>query len=409
MEKEIAMDKDLFQHRFIIAMNLAREFGQKYITEDLPEDIRLDLSLNDSHDRYAHPALKLYPEDSSEEMAAAVYDISADEASNVLWREGYVPCWIDLSVKAIRRNCTIIGLSVCGRFTHQEEHLYHIKEGQPPFHVVGPGLPPHDTGGVPFSIHRVKQCRTPEDFSDAQENAEKVIALELSAALAMAAPLAARSQFPNLENLTLESSIWGQQSFQSLGVPSTIKNLSLSFGKSESFDLRDMAYFQNLESLTLNQVPSRLIGIEEVRSVLENLNSFSLTAVSEVHADCEVTFADLLMFYLDLPVFPDWISRCRNGKYLMIGCREGDEKSILSFLEKSLDSLASLGLRSTPVSDDVFKILLNAPQLTNVDLTETKVTMEAINTFEEQRPDVFCQPQYLKGPDGRLIERKKMQ
>ncbi|XXY54867.1 hypothetical protein WME91_27425 [Sorangium sp. So ce269] len=36
----------------------------------------------------------------------------------------------------------LLEVRVCGRFTAKAELLYHEREGWPPFHVLGPVLPP---------------------------------------------------------------------------------------------------------------------------------------------------------------------------------------------------------------------------------------------------------------------------
>jgi hypothetical protein len=52
---------------------------------------------------------------------------------------------------------TVIELMCCGRFTDDVARLYYASEAAPPFHVMGPPLPPwHD--GTAFSIHTRTQC-----------------------------------------------------------------------------------------------------------------------------------------------------------------------------------------------------------------------------------------------------------
>jgi hypothetical protein len=60
-----------------------------------------------------------------------------------LWRGGKVPEWIDAAVQAEDGGQTLVSLRCCGRFTAQEELLYHrYPGGVPPFSIKSPVLPP---------------------------------------------------------------------------------------------------------------------------------------------------------------------------------------------------------------------------------------------------------------------------
>lgn len=66
---------------------------------------------------------------------------SADKVVEKLWRGGKVPEWIDITPYEIDGEFLYSELLCCGRFTGKKAHLYHQKEGYPPFHIFGPVLP----------------------------------------------------------------------------------------------------------------------------------------------------------------------------------------------------------------------------------------------------------------------------
>jgi hypothetical protein len=61
---------------------------------------------------------------------------------DLLWRDGVVPEWIDVTPYTSDATGTYFQLRCCGRFAAEERLLYHLKEGYPPFHRFGPMIPP---------------------------------------------------------------------------------------------------------------------------------------------------------------------------------------------------------------------------------------------------------------------------
>ena len=66
-----------------------------------------------------------------------------EQVVTFLWRAGKVPEWIDAAVQAEDGGRTLVGLRCCGRFTANEELLYHRGPGcVAPFSIKSPRLPP---------------------------------------------------------------------------------------------------------------------------------------------------------------------------------------------------------------------------------------------------------------------------
>ncbi len=95
----------------------------------------------------------MYPADQGNEPSR---DLAEDEAIALLWREGTIPEWIDISVCDAVSGATIVELLVCGRFTANDALLYHQKPGRAPFHVVSPPLPPGHSEGQRFGLSDVR-------------------------------------------------------------------------------------------------------------------------------------------------------------------------------------------------------------------------------------------------------------
>jgi hypothetical protein len=68
---------------------------------------------------------------------------SVEDAVQFLWRNGKVPEWIDVSVQGEDGRHTLVALKCCGRYTAQEDLLYHrVEGGVAPFSIKSPTLPP---------------------------------------------------------------------------------------------------------------------------------------------------------------------------------------------------------------------------------------------------------------------------
>jgi len=63
-------------------------------------------------------------------------------ARRILWTDGKIPEWINFSVESISNEYTLIEVMLSDKLTSDEEPLRHSREGNPPFHVLGPILPP---------------------------------------------------------------------------------------------------------------------------------------------------------------------------------------------------------------------------------------------------------------------------
>lgn len=142
------MDRCSFADRLARASEFCREFTTKFVCDALPDALKYHVLLNQSYD--ANPLREgevTFPDD-LRTHESVVGPLDADDVASLLWRDGKVPEWIDISVWGTDRQNTYFELLCCGRFTDREELLYYTWSTWrdlpvAPFGVKGPRYPKH--------------------------------------------------------------------------------------------------------------------------------------------------------------------------------------------------------------------------------------------------------------------------
>jgi hypothetical protein len=137
------VERSIFEARLRTAAEQAITFARQHVRQALSNEAAFLVYPNQSYDE--NPLIGdevVFPGESlPERMYHGPW--SAEEVLVFLWREGKVPEWIDIAVEGEDGCRTLIGLRCCGRFTAQEELLYHrYRCGIPPFSIKSPILPP---------------------------------------------------------------------------------------------------------------------------------------------------------------------------------------------------------------------------------------------------------------------------
>jgi hypothetical protein len=121
------------------AATFCREFAQQHVVEPLPPSLQF-------HFRAAHrppgPDGRIKFLGGRLVAPAQLLGVELVRARKYLWVAGKVPKWVNLSVVAADADHTYIEVAVCDRLTDDPAALYHQREGNPPFHVLSPALPP---------------------------------------------------------------------------------------------------------------------------------------------------------------------------------------------------------------------------------------------------------------------------
>ncbi len=137
--ENLDFSKSNFENSLIKAANRAREFTQKYVTNNLPNEIQFKVYLNCSYDEHTMREGELRI---TRDWEIENYEFETPaEVVNLIWIEGKIPEWINVKVESENGESTTIALICCGRFSSNPRHIYHILQGLPPFQVVSPPLP----------------------------------------------------------------------------------------------------------------------------------------------------------------------------------------------------------------------------------------------------------------------------
>ena len=133
------MELQWFIAAFDRAAARCREFAQQFVSDELPSSLRFDFEIArmplDEKGRVKFLGGRLLP-------PTQLRAVDSVLAQKYLWVDGRIPHWINLSVHAADLEHTYIEVCTSARLTNELERLYHDREGNPPFHVLGPALPP---------------------------------------------------------------------------------------------------------------------------------------------------------------------------------------------------------------------------------------------------------------------------
>jgi hypothetical protein len=113
----------------------------RYCWNELPEHDRYFVILNGSFDGNPLALGEVVFRDHDVPQTDARVARTSEEIVEMLWRNGKIPEWIDITPYEVDGNFLFSELLCCGRFTDNEAHLYHKQEGYPPFHQFGPIQP----------------------------------------------------------------------------------------------------------------------------------------------------------------------------------------------------------------------------------------------------------------------------
>jgi len=138
-----AMNKDKFAELLQHVSIADREFAARQVCNLLPESFRYFVFLNESFDgNPLKPGEFVFPDDTAK-FGERIGPLSQPDVVDLLWRDGLVPEWIDISVTQADSYHTYFELLCCGRFTSEDSLLYYSERGQGPFGIKSPRLPPN--------------------------------------------------------------------------------------------------------------------------------------------------------------------------------------------------------------------------------------------------------------------------
>lgn len=135
------MNKEAFSDLLKRISEADLKFASTFVSNPLPESFRYFVHLNQSFDNNPlTPDERVFPDDSVK-FGERIGPVPASHVADLLWRDGLLPEWVDISVERADAEHTYFQLLCCGRFTADESRLYYADRGQGPFGIKSPQLP----------------------------------------------------------------------------------------------------------------------------------------------------------------------------------------------------------------------------------------------------------------------------
>ena len=386
------VERDVFARRLHAAAIAARDFAREFIQEALPDPMQFRLRLNSSYD--GNPRVGdevVFREDSSFQRAEQLRTCDEDHVVAELWRNGHVPEWIDVAVIGETGSATLLQLMCCGRFTAQDELLYHAWEGRPPFHVTGPTLPVSYQDGQKFSIYDRAECWTLGDLDHLRGNAHKVWSLDLVGHFFDDAVLVKLPDLCRMELLELRaSSISGAGLVDLLRFPK-LRVLRIRLDRNEAFRIpkfpRDLAA---LETFDIDDPPARPWGFSSIAERAGRLASLTFKSSDELVVDgvCPGTVQTLsvqakrIRAGFDPPETIDTI----YAHLSEMGDRDVDDWL------SSVKQIRGLDLSGTPIGDVFAESVPARFGLTYLNVVQTNVSEAAVRRIGAAHPKLKVLP-----------------
>ncbi|WP_326558488.1 hypothetical protein [Micromonospora sp. NBC_01796] len=397
------MDRDLFAARLAASAESAYAFARPMISEDLPAPLVFRIRLDQSYDGDGPLSGDLrFPADSAAGRAAALRRCDAAGAVAELWRDGWVPEWINVALVGETGTDTVVELVCCGRFTDDDTKLYHAGEGVPPFHVVGPALPP-SYDETPFSIHTRTGCWDSTDLAHLADVSGNVWSFELNTDAFDDDELRALPDLPHVEVFEHRACALGTMSALARFPALRVLRLALTAPGRFHISAAD-DHLDTLKDLTITNLAPRPWGHDAIAEVAPAVTSISLTAHETLWLDG--TFGP---YARDISlVAPTIAGPTRMPTYLDrlgIHLTQGDDQQVVELLD-GVAGLRSLSLRGTPVTDAVLPVL-DRYDLGHLDLVDTDVSTSALFKFRTDHPGTGLLPRTppLRASDRRILGR----
>lgn len=380
----------MFAARFAASARGAWQFAQSLVSEELPEPLVFRVRLNQSYDGHApKPGELRFPEDGTHRRAVALNRCDADTVVAELWRDGHVPEWVNVAVVSETGTATVVEVVCCGRFTNDDSRLYHSEEGAPPFHVLGPALPPrHD--GTPFSIHTRVECMHPSDLDHLATVSEKVWSFSLVTGEFDDQRLSALPDLPSVEIFEHRACTIGPEAMSAFLRFPKLRVLRLHLGEPGPFHAgAGGGRLGALTDLTVSGLPARPWGQGLLAEAAPNLASVHLSATDALWLDAAFSSslrsvslrAAKVAGSARLPARLDALTLCLT---------DAVDEDVVALLD-GVTHVRSLSLRGTPVSDAIVPVL-ERYELDHLDLAGTEVTAAALSRFRAGHPGTRLMP-----------------
>ena len=146
------MEKPDFHSLLNNSTKLCVDFAENYVLDVLSKNVKYKVLFNVSQDNPDLEQFDIYPKDNNR----VVQLVSDAEVVELLYRNGKVPVWIDISVESAHNGFTVIQLLCSGRYSAASNEFYYSKSGTGPFGIKSPTFPPNYKDGTKFKLKKTK-------------------------------------------------------------------------------------------------------------------------------------------------------------------------------------------------------------------------------------------------------------
>lgn len=126
------MRKEDFMFLFLGASFASFTFAKRYLKNKLKSELKYDLELLTSSEERN----ERHPRGSITHI-----NLTDKEAVEILYKEGKLPVWIDISVSKSNRKFTTLNLLCSDYYTKDKNKFVYDKQGSGPFGIKSPDLP----------------------------------------------------------------------------------------------------------------------------------------------------------------------------------------------------------------------------------------------------------------------------
>lgn len=377
------MERGIFEKHLDVAAGRARDLARRFLEENLPDSVVFHLHLNASHDAGPLSGFRLFRDDTNRARAVYRRRMPACEVVDDLWRDRFVPQWIDIAVVGLTADATILELTSCGRYTDTEERLYYTWTDCAPFGVKGPVLPARWKEGETFSIFTRSHCWRPSDITAALAKAEHVWSLATFGRWFDDERLLSL-RFPKLHILELTDARVGGTGLAGLAEIPTLRHLRLDTKSPAPLDFGPLPVAAGLETVRVRG-PEQLLGIQRLADALPGLREITLESERTLRADPCVVGSGIETVRITCPALPTWPSFPNSLRELSIHCTRAVDEEVRELLRRCPSEMTAINLRGTPISDAVLTDLERFEALRFVDVVGTRVSKPALARLAQTR------------------------
>jgi hypothetical protein len=216
--------------------------------------------------------------------------------------------------------------------------------------------------------------------------------LELHGPLFNDTLLSSGLEFPALEILELRATGVNGVGLGALAALPSLRVLRLSCGVVTDFHLERLPVSGALEIAAFENLPAMLYGAPRLEVAFPNIKELSMSSASEVVSDAAMALPRLERLALEFPSMPQWVRVGEGTMWLSLHLKNATDSQIADLLAAASNQLDAVELRGTPVTDAIFGPLARCPNLSYLDLCNTRVTPEALHVFAVERPGLKYYP-----------------